>query len=420
MFTKNHKTFYPVLPYNSQFLNDGASVGEFNLTRKAQTNVLSFITENASDVGHLSSHYDVSPSDILKSVYKSVGILENSNGHDNGTGVLISRNFALLARHCIAGEDVRSYGLRFGYFATEQGNLNGKRYNILAIVEDNHELDYVIVQLEGRPGDEYGCIMINTRKSSEKTLILLHYPLGKPLQVSVHDAENHRYSYKKLVMYHDTDFGSSGGGYIDPAGKLYALHIGCTVEERALTEFNVRRYAIEISKIIECKPTSIIAKLASGELKTDLVYKLDKPCLHVINHLSSEYIEAEAKENRKRLEEAKRKINEESRASRMAIKERQTYGDGWVKITGIRDLVVHFNLGLAIFSHNNIKENARKIVYRAANGWCLNFDKGANYFTVTDSQDRWVALDYTVSNDGKDAKFHYVLQPRLGRPSYSR
>ena len=56
---------------------------------------------------------------------------------------------------------------------------------------------------------------------------LLHYPLDKPLQVSVHTYKETQYKLNILQTYHDSDYASSGGPYIDPKGYLVAMHIGC-------------------------------------------------------------------------------------------------------------------------------------------------------------------------------------------------
>jgi hypothetical protein len=112
---------------------------------------------------------------------------------------------------------------------------------------------------------------------------------------------------------------------------------------------------------------------------------------------------------RRKLEKAKIKAREEQQAKVRAMAEAEKYANKWVKIRDREELLFRFKLSQEIFSPSNIEENERKKVFKSRNGWCLNYDKGARYYTVTDDKDRYVALDGSVSADGKAQKFHFMI-----------
>ncbi len=270
-YSSTEKMFYGPVPYNTQTYNYACVSGNFDVSRLPQTNILDVISTNSRDRYKLMGPYEVSLSNTLSKVFRSVGAIKDSYGNCLGTGTLISNNFILIARHSIEGLDVRTLNAVFEDFKIQgHGYTQGSKYEVDYVVESNSHLDYAIVKLKGNPGKKHGYVSFgkNTYPVSEPAL--LHYPLGKPLQVSVHTFTQTQYKSNWLQTYHDSDYNSSGGAYIDPSGFLVAMHLGSELNRYNM---NLCRYAISIQEIINQNLDGVLSKFSDGRLDQAKSYK---------------------------------------------------------------------------------------------------------------------------------------------------
>ncbi|MCB0387065.1 MAG: hypothetical protein KDD43_16845, partial [Bdellovibrionales bacterium] len=196
-------------------------------------------------------------------------IRDTQTGQSLGTCVLIAENLVLMARHAIEGRNVPYLDVTFGY--TEfLGKTHSAGHTLFeSVIENDPSLDYAIVKLKGPIGKRLGFVSLNTQDHTVSEPALLHYPLGKPLKVSVHAFDQTPYQTQFLLTYHDSDSFSSGGSYFDPYGRLSALHLGSQYDGKTL---NLLRYALPLRKIVTHHPTSILHKFATRELSQSRSY----------------------------------------------------------------------------------------------------------------------------------------------------
>ena len=255
------KEFYAVVPANSQDYSYASTAGSFRLTRLGQRDILPLLQDDPVEIGHLAGLYDVSISDVLNPYKESVGIMKNKEGCQTGSCSLITDNMAMIPCHCIEGMDVRDLKATFG-FALENEEA-ARTYQVSCIIEYDPDLDYAIVQFEGEPGKNHGPLQLKSSYSlTSQEPALLHHPLNKPLKVSVHTFIQTNYHQNYYSTFHDSDYGSSGGAYVDPAGVFVAMHLG---SERNHNTMNLQRLALPIEEIIARNPNSIISCLANAK-----------------------------------------------------------------------------------------------------------------------------------------------------------
>jgi hypothetical protein len=243
--------------------------GEFRVTRLCQTDVLSAIKSDPRDEGHMLGLYDVSLASVLKKVWSAVGlVIDSGSGIQVGTCTLISANLAIMPSHCIEAIKIKDLVVRFGFVVSSDGIHMGQLYPVRHVEESDPALDYAIINIAGAPGTDFSYLPVAKGESTSSTLALLHHPLAKPMQVSVHTYVTSTFFMTQLLPYHDSDYGSSGGAYISPRGNFVAMHLG---SERT-REFNLLRKALWINEIITKHPHGIISALLTKRLKDDVSY----------------------------------------------------------------------------------------------------------------------------------------------------
>ncbi len=259
LYSNPRKHFVGPVPANSQVSTYTQVAGQFRISRLAQTPVMQAMRYDPVDRGHLMGPYDVSLSRVLQNTYSAVGAVESGEGLHRGTAFLLAANVAILSRHTLEGQDIRSSGIRMGMVA-QYGCAVGQFYPIQSIIEDHPELDYMIVRLQGTPGLRHGYIRLST-SIPDTPLALLHHPLGKDLQVSVHTTVQSAYCSTGCTPFHDTDNGSSGAPYIAPNGTCVALHLG--TEQNSFDTY-LYRVALPIQTIVAHAPHGLVSQLLSG------------------------------------------------------------------------------------------------------------------------------------------------------------
>lgn len=268
IYSTGAKSFEPLVSANTQSFDYASTQGQFRFSRCGQSDVLDIINRDPIEVGHLCCPYDVSIAETLRSTWPSVGKMTHG-AKQVGTCSLISANMAIIPSHCIEDLDVRELVATFGQVRDQEGVRRGQSYRVQYVLEHDPNLDYAIVQIEGTPGLDFGYLPFDPESEAYSPPALLHHPLGKPLQVSVHTFVQTQYQTSLLATFHDSDYGSSGGAYISPSGRFIALHLGC---ERNRFSMNLERLALPIKTIIESRPGGILSLFAYRQLNQAEVY----------------------------------------------------------------------------------------------------------------------------------------------------
>jgi hypothetical protein len=203
-----------------------------------------------------------------------MGIMVSQETHECvGACSLIAHNLVFVARHTIEGCNVRNIHVTFGYVERPDGNCCENEITQLnGVVDGSIELDYAVVLIKAPVGATHGYMPLETEDEVLTEPALLHYPLGKPLKVSVHGFKIHQIGY--LSVYHDSGFSSSGGGYISPSGKLAALHLGTQL--RGGDEMNFERLAYSLKFIAETYPKCILSQFVKQYLSQNCSYQTPK------------------------------------------------------------------------------------------------------------------------------------------------
>lgn len=266
-YSTPRKQFVAPVPANSQVSSYAQVSGQFRVSRLAQTPVMHVICADPVDPFRLTSPYDVSLSKVLQHTYRAVGAVESSDGLHRGTAFLLATNVAMVSRHTLEGQDIRQASIRMGMLR-QRGCAIGQSYPITGIIEDNPQLDYMIVRLQGAPGLRYAWLQLSTQLP-DTALALLHHPLGKDLQVSVHTTVQSSDCSTGCTPFHDTDNGSSGAPYIAPNGTCVALHLG--TEKNHLDPY-LYRVALPIQNIVTQAPQGFVAGLLRGHFPPNHMY----------------------------------------------------------------------------------------------------------------------------------------------------
>lgn len=282
------RSFYGIVPSNSQADCFASPQGAFTISRLQQSDILKVLEANPTDSFCLQGLYDVSIKEVLNSLWQSVGQVMFSNVHLGGCA-LISKNLILVPCHVIEGLDVRKMSAIFGRVrVSETEELLGNFYPVLGIVECDPEIDYAILILDGKPGEEHGFLRLGMDVTTPTAL--LHYPLGKSQKLSVHAFDQTVYSNRYRDTYHDTDYGSSGGSYIAPSGALTAIHLG---SQRIPHSFNLLRLALPIQTITNEKPNGILKKFLRSNIFQDDSYCKEDIISYCLQQYQRQFIDFE-------------------------------------------------------------------------------------------------------------------------------
>jgi V8-like Glu-specific endopeptidase len=157
------------------------------------------------------------------------GTIPNTSKYCSGT--LISEDLFLTASHCIDSGILNEFVV-FNYQKI-RGTTDlavQEHFKVINVVEKTlNDLDYAIIQIEGKPGLKYGFTQINASAVENGNLLtIIQHPSGKPKMVDI----GHKLTEKNEYMRYgdlDTEPGSSGSGVIDSNGFVVGVHTngGC-------------------------------------------------------------------------------------------------------------------------------------------------------------------------------------------------
>ena len=158
------------------------------------------------------------------------GALPNTSKYCSG--IMISEDLFLTAAHCIDTAILKEFAVfNFQKLRGTTELAKPEHFKILAVVEKGlGQLDFAVLQIEGKPGLKYGFQKINIENvENGNILTLIQHPSGKPKMVDV----GHKNGLRdvKYMTYGDLDTepGSSGSAVLDQNGFVVGVHTngGC-------------------------------------------------------------------------------------------------------------------------------------------------------------------------------------------------
>ena len=196
-----------------------------------------------------------SSSENLNSMGTPIGIYsgEVDGGIGFCTGTLITKDLFLTAEHCAA--ECESIKVTFGYLGREREET----FNCKKIIEKGDgkaENDYLIVQLEGSPGVQWGWYDVSASPvESDSQLLMIHHPKATPMKVSYKNCSLKSEEGSFLMHQCDTQSGSSGSAILLPnfetpeETKIVGVHTlgGCDEEAESANSGPSMRHLVEIS-----------------------------------------------------------------------------------------------------------------------------------------------------------------------------
>lgn len=196
-----------------------------------------------------------SSSEALNSMGTPIGIYsgEVDGGVGFCTGTLITKDLFLTAEHCAA--DCESIQVTFGYL----GRDREETFYCKKIIEKGDgkaENDYLIVQLEGNPGVQWGWYDVSASTvESNSQLLMIHHPKATPMKVSYKNCSLKSEEGGFLMHQCDTQSGSSGSAILLPnfetpeQTKIVGVHTlgGCNEEGDSTNSGPSMRHLVEIS-----------------------------------------------------------------------------------------------------------------------------------------------------------------------------
>ncbi len=181
---------------------------------------------------------ELAHSDIHRRLAKPVGRLtiglkaaDQRTGQPGSycTASLIAADLILTNHHCVPGNgDVTGALLTMGY-VQPRARQGVAQYPVsIQPVETSKDLDYSILRVEGRPGDEWGTISLSTTTPSAlHSLFIIHHPLGHPQHMTKGRCQTSDPAIDGADVLHicDTLPGSSGAPIFDDATRrVVGLH----------------------------------------------------------------------------------------------------------------------------------------------------------------------------------------------------
>ena len=185
----------------------------------------------------------------------------------SGTGFLIASDLLLTNNHVIPNADVLFNTLfRFNYeenFLGEAQPPKEYKAKLSGFFYTNKELDYTVVQLESKPGNEWGRLPLASRNISRGNRVnIIQHPMGQPKQISF---QNNFVEYvgNSVVQYVTSTLpGSSGSPVFNDSWQLVALHhAGGNIQEPISQRRYFRNEGIQIGSILLDLPNELKDKL---------------------------------------------------------------------------------------------------------------------------------------------------------------
>ena len=200
---------------------------------------------------------------------RSVAYVEVKDGADqwSGTGFLIAPNVLVTNHHVLPEQKLLAQSIfRFNYQLDHRGNaekFTDYQAKEGGIYHADQTLDYAIVELEGNPGGEWGCLSLKQQiPETDSRVNIIQHPNGLPKHISI---QNNFVTFAdplKIQYVTSTLHGSSGSPVCDDEWQVVGLHHGFSwVQENEDEPGYFRNAGTTIRAILENLPDSVKEKL---------------------------------------------------------------------------------------------------------------------------------------------------------------
>ena len=200
---------------------------------------------------------------------RAVALLEvrDASAQWSGTGFLVAPDLLITNQHIISHAALLPATVfRFNYENDLYGNAKEHSdYHARAggLIHMNAELDYALMELDGRPGNDWGWLTISQKalRPGDRVNIIQH-PGGQPKQIAL-QSNYVEYVGGGVVQYVTPTLpGSSGSPVLNDSWEVCALHhAGGTLQEPTSGNFYFRNEGILMSDIIADLPQSLLGQL---------------------------------------------------------------------------------------------------------------------------------------------------------------
>ncbi|NER21031.1 MAG: trypsin-like peptidase domain-containing protein [Symploca sp. SIO1C2] len=188
----------------------------------------------------------------------------------SGTGFLVAEDLLLTNNHVLPSlEQSQNSLFRFNYEDDFWGHAQpSEEYypKPQGLFHTNQELDYTLIQLEGKPGEKWGWLPLLSRNLKRKERVnIIQHPAGRPKEVSF---QNNFVEYigGDVVQYVTSTLnGSSGAPVLNDGWEVVALHhAGGNLQEPTTQRRYFRNEGILVEKILTDLPPELSKLVQEG------------------------------------------------------------------------------------------------------------------------------------------------------------
>lgn len=234
-------------------INSAYALGTVDFKRKLQEGTRYFIDKDSYVTESICGSNDLQQVEFYDNLYadlgfdrkfvaqkqSAVGALKRSEQSPMSycSGTLVAPNLFLTASHCV-DHSIKNSVISFNYqLDGTTGILRDEVFfNIKGVVDSGveidsenklHSHDYAILELDGKPGDEFG--WRETYAQQPESVLIIQHPNGEQKQLDAGSDISRDGNYLTYAEL-DTMGGASGSGVLDKNGNLVAVHTngGCS------------------------------------------------------------------------------------------------------------------------------------------------------------------------------------------------
>ncbi len=203
----------------------GGTVYDLDPPARQSTRML----ESINGADDMQPVHELSERDILRRLAKPVGRLNYTTargGVGYCTASLISETEILTNHHCII--EATEMVLTMGYLVPRSRRGVAQYPVVLPPIEADQALDYAILKVRGRPGNEWGTVTLDQGTPGDRqSLFIIHHPGGFSQRISLGRCRAHEPAVDGDDLLHvcDTTGGSSGAPIFDNGTRrVVGLH----------------------------------------------------------------------------------------------------------------------------------------------------------------------------------------------------
>ncbi|NEQ63843.1 MAG: trypsin-like peptidase domain-containing protein, partial [Moorea sp. SIO4A1] len=198
-------------------------------------------------------------------VARTVAYIGVQSSHErwSGTGFLVAEDLLLTNNHVLPSADLLANSIfRFNYEEDFQGHAQpSEEYQAKpsGLFHTNQDLDYTLVQLDGKPGQKWGWLPLKPSNVKRRDRVnIIQHPAGRPKEISF---QNNFVEYVggNVVQYVTSTLnGSSGAPVLNNGWQVVALHhAGGDIPEPTTQRRYFRNEGILVDRILPDLPPEL-------------------------------------------------------------------------------------------------------------------------------------------------------------------